>query len=110
MSTEGDVSRQHPIVTDFEREENGRAFLYDWVEVILKLFNSGREMYAKQIFALLYAEIFGRNGKWDLLKDVPACIRCIRETRNKSLQKNGFRKPFFLFKKQVQRWYQMCTK
>lgn len=37
-------------------------------------------------------KIIGLDGIQETLKDVPPCIRFLRETRIESLQKNGFRK------------------
>lgn len=74
MFPENDVSQKHCIVDDYKLGEYAKAYIYDWAEVILDLYDSGKERHRKQIVDQLYAENFELNEIREALKDVSATL------------------------------------
>lgn len=74
MCVEDGVTREHHFVDGYMQNEHARPCIYDWAEVILELYDSCRVRHVKQIFVLLYAEKFERDGMWGTLQNLHACI------------------------------------
>lgn len=74
MCAEEALLREYRIVEDSGQVVKARAWIYDWVEVISKLYNSGSERYVKRVVVLPHAENFGLNGILEKLKNVSAFI------------------------------------
>lgn len=53
MRPKDDASPEYPIVDGYMQEEHAKSCFYDWSEVILDLYDSGRERLAKRIVDLL---------------------------------------------------------
>lgn len=71
--------------------ERARAIVYDWVRVILGLCGIGGEMLARKIVDLLQAVEVELNGIEEMVKDVSAYIKFVRETGVYRLKKNELR-------------------
>lgn len=65
----------HRIVNDYMQEKHASSCVYDWANVISKLYDSGRERQVNRSVALLLAANFEPNGIQETLKDVEDVLK-----------------------------------
>lgn len=88
MCPKDKLSWEPRIVDDYKQEKYTKACIYDWVHVILELYDIGRERYARQIVDLLHTKNIELNKIQVRLKDIFACIRFVGDTSNEQLKIN----------------------
>lgn len=85
-----DVTQELRNAENCKQEKHARSCIYDWVDVISKLYDSGWESRAKQTIALPCGKNFWLNRIQMKLKGVAACSWFVIETGYLSLRMKRF--------------------
>lgn len=98
MCLEHGEAREHHIVEECKPDEHAKPCIYGWAEIILDLYDSGRERPAKRIVVTHQSKRFELDLMRQTLKDASASLLCIRETGSERFRNDNFKNYFCLLK------------